>query len=177
MEIWKTIKENNYYQVSNLGRVKSIARKVPHSTCGEVSVRERILKPAIDSKGYERVALAKNKSLKTYKVHRLVADAFVDNPKNNPQVNHINGVKTDNKFGNLEWVTNKENAQHAVDNGLWSYKKGHEHHRSSLTEGQVSRLLSMKRAGYLNKVIAERFDISISCVKRTFKRGIKQETI
>jgi hypothetical protein len=173
MEIWRTIRENDYYQVSNLGRVKSIARKVPHSACGEVSVRERILKPAIDSKGYERVALARSKSLKTYKVHRLVADSFIDNHKNKSQVNHINGIKTDNKVENLEWCTNKENAQHAVDNGLWSYKKGHEHHRSKLNKYAVTVLVRMKKRGIINREIAEYFNISISCVKRTFKRGIK----
>jgi len=177
MEVWKTIIDNDYYQISNLGRVKSIERKVPHSTCGYVSVRERMLKPATDSKGYQRVALAKNKKLKTYKVHRLVAEAFISNDECKPQVNHINGIKTDNTVENLEWCTNQENAQHAANTGLWKYKKGHEHHRSALNESQIYRLIAMKNAGYLNKVIAKRFDISISCVKRTYKRGIKQETV
>lgn len=176
MEIWKDIFENNYYQVSSLGRVKSKARKVPHSMCGEVSIKERILKPAKDAKGYLRVALAKGRALKTYKVHRLVAQAFVDNPEKKPQVNHIDGNKQNNCLLNLEWVTNKENAIHAAKNGLWTYKKGHEHHRSRLDEKQVQQLCRMKDAGYLNRVIADRFGISISCVKRTYKRGIKQET-
>lgn len=177
MEIWKDIIQNTRYQISNNGRVKSKARVVNHARCGKVSVKERILKPATDAKGYLRVALAKDGSLKTFKVHRLVADAFVDNHKNNPQVNHINGIKTDNRFDNLEWVTNRENAQHAVDNGLWNYKKGHEHHRSKLNKDAVDILVRMKKRGMINREIADYFDISISCVKRTYKRGIKQETV
>jgi hypothetical protein len=175
MEIWKNIQDNDYYQVSNLGRIKSKERKVPHGKSGMVSVKERILKPATDAKGYLRVALAKGRGLKTYKVHRLVADAFLENHENKPQVNHKDGNKENNDISNLEWVTNQENAIHATENGLWTYKSGSDHHRSALDENQVRLLCRMKDAGYLNKVIADRFEVSISCVKRTYNRGVKQE--
>jgi hypothetical protein len=173
MEIWKDIEENDYYQVSNLGRVKSKSRKVPHSKYGEVSVKERILKPAKDGKGYFRVALAKGRTLKTYKVHRLVAKSFIDNPENKPQVNHIDGNKTNNHYSNLEWCTNQENAIHAAKNGLWKYKKGHNHHRSKIDKKGVELLSKMKLKGHKNQDIADYFGVSVSCVKRTFKRGIK----
>jgi len=169
MEIWKDIQDNDYYQVSNLGRVKSKERKVPHARHGTVYVRERILKPATDSKGYLRVALAKDKSLSTYKVHRLVADAFLKNRDSKPQVNHINGIKSDNRVDNLEWVTNRENRMHAISNGLTPSRP------AKLSESQVFDLIKMKDSGVKLREIAEKFDVSVSCVKRTYKRGIKQK--
>lgn len=71
------------------------------------------IKPAKDKKGYLRVSFWEHNKRITKKVHRLVAEAFIPNPENKPQVNHINGVKTDNNFKNLEWNTASENMQHS----------------------------------------------------------------
>ena len=116
MEQWKPIKGyEGLYEVSNLGRVKSIPRN------GTKKV-ERILKQYFDRYGYLYVALSKT-TKKKHKVHRLVTQTFIPNPKNKPQVNHINGDKTDNRVENLEWCTGSENQSHSINNGLRKTKK------------------------------------------------------
>lgn len=97
-EEWRDIPGyEGLYQVSNLGRVKSLYRY------------KKQLKPKISNAGYERVNLFKNKQGKWHSVHRLVAMTFVENPMNKPEVNHKDECKINNKASNLEWVTRKEN--------------------------------------------------------------------
>lgn len=113
-EIWKDIKGyEGLYQISNLGNVKSLRRKVYNHY-----IKERLLNPVIIKKGYLQIKLRKENNYKHFKVHRLVAQAFIPNPKNLPQVNHKDGDKTNNCVDNLEWVTEKENMRHAVKNNL-----------------------------------------------------------
>ena len=112
MENWKDIKGyEGFYQVSNLGRVRSLERDVyfPNGTVNR-HIEEKILVPNLDRYGYQYVALYLNGKAKSIKVHRLVAEAFLQNTENKPQVNHKNEVKTDNFVENLEWCDNKYNA-------------------------------------------------------------------
>ena len=98
------------YQVSSMGRVKSLERKFIDKIGRERYVKECFLKPGADRGGYLRVGLCDGEKRKTFKVHRLVCEAFHENPDNKPQVNHINEIKTDNRASNLEWATARENS-------------------------------------------------------------------
>lgn len=112
MEIWKDVKGyEGRYQVSDLGRVKGIPRM---AWSGRVfyKLKEKILKPGKNSEGYLVVVLCDGKTTKTNKVHRLVAKAFIDNPNNNPVVNHKDSNKTNNCLENLEWCTHSENSMY-----------------------------------------------------------------
>lgn len=82
------------------------------------NINNIFLKQCDNSKGYLKVHLNLDGKAKQCKVHRIIAEAFIDNPLNKPMVNHINGIKDDNRAENLEWVTNKENAIHAAKEGL-----------------------------------------------------------
>lgn len=103
-EIWKDIEGfEGLYQVSNLGRVKS-------------SYTNRVLKGYKDTCGYLLVGLYKNNIRSSKKIHRLVAQAFIPNHENKPEVNHIDENKTNNIVSNLEWMTAKENSNHGTRN-------------------------------------------------------------
>ena len=104
------------YQVSDQGRVKSLERKFPIWHGGERIQKERILKPSIDRYGYLKVNLYAGGKRKTSTVHRLVCQAFHENPDNKPEVNHINENKTDNRACNLVWCTRKQNINHGSRN-------------------------------------------------------------
>ena len=104
------------YQVSSMGRVKSLERRFIDKIGRERYVKECFLKPCADRGGYLRVGLCDGKKQKTFKVHRLVCEAFHENPDNKPQVNHINEIKTDNRASNLEWATARENSNFGTRN-------------------------------------------------------------
>lgn len=117
-EEWKPVRGyEGIYEVSSLGRVKSLERKV-YNGHRLVEKHVRQLKPNILAKGYLQVTLYKDRRRKCFQVHRLVAEAFIPNKSRFPQVNHINGDKQDNRAENLEWCDNAMNQRHAWQTGL-----------------------------------------------------------
>jgi len=157
MEIWKEIIDFENYEISNLGNVRSWKsnnifkkRKSPIS-------KSQIL----NNSGYFYVIFYKKNSGTHKYIHRLVSEAFIPNLKNKKEVNHINGIKTDNKVENLEWVTSSENKQHALKMGLFNPalqdRKGDKNGNAKLTEAKVlhiryflyENILTQKQIGSL----------------------------
>ena len=127
-EIWKDIEGyEGYYQVSNLGNVKSLSR-YKQGVKGTYISKDIILKPFKNKGGYCLVKLCNNSIEKSFQVHRLVAIAFLENNENKEQVNHKNGIKEDNTLINLEWNTRSENTSHAINTGLIVMKSGGSHY-------------------------------------------------
>lgn len=137
-EKWKEIEGfNGRYLISNTGRIKSLKRK-----------KERILKLQKGVGNYLQVNLSKNGISKPYRVHRLVAKAFIKNTENKPDINHIDGNKHNNCILNLEWCTKSENMQHAVKTGLFiPYNKG-KHGKECHSSKKVAMIDK-----YTNKII------------------------
>ena len=113
IEIWKDIPNyEGYYQASNLGRIRSIDRTLTRSDDRKVRITGKILTPYNEGHGYRMVDLCKNGIKQKCRVHRLVAMAFIPNPLNKREVDHINFIRDDNRVENLRWATSKENQNH-----------------------------------------------------------------
>ena len=152
-ETWAYISGfENQYMVSTHGRIKSCDRFLPHKLHGTWHIKERLLKQVRSPFGYMAVSLQLGKGkMKTIRVHRAVADAFIPNPGNLPQVNHIDGNKTNNNVSNLEWVTEQGNVDHAWSTGL------------------CMPIVKAKQRPVINLDTGERFD-SIADAERSFEK-------
>ena len=157
------------YWVSNNGRIKTQNWKN--------TGRESILRPITCRKGYLNVGLQKDGKLKSHKLHRLIALAFVPKIEGKDQVNHIDGDKQNNHISNLEWVTPKENTRHAIDHGLFHFqtpeksinkviKRGELNGLSILTDQKVREIRrKFKPRVYTRKKLALEYGVTENCIK------------
>jgi len=156
-----------FYQVSSLGRVRSVDRVVRDSFGHNRLRRSRMLSPAIDKYGYYKLHISKDNIRSHFTVHVLVARAFIGDRPDGLQVNHINGVKTDNRPENLEYVSGSRNIVHAQDMGLKPV--GSRCWQAKLSESDVSTIKALIRQGVNIIEIADRYGV----VKQTIS-SIKQ---
>ena len=124
-EIWKpVVGYEGLYEVSSLGRVKSLEKTISREKNGKWIQSERILKNSHQGNGYLATTIYKNGKPKRINIHRLVCISFIPNTNKKPCVNHKNGIKSDNRPENLEWVTFSENTFHAFKKGLLKPLRG-----------------------------------------------------
>jgi hypothetical protein len=134
MEIWKDINGYiGYYQISNYGRVKSLAR--PH---GYGIISEKIKQTHTSKRGYKRVPLSINAKSKTWFIHTLVANAFLIKTDPKHEVNHMDADKLNNRVDNLEWVSHARNVRHAADNNLLHSGRNGKHKRAKKVQHKIT---------------------------------------
>lgn len=132
LETWKPVKSyEGYYEVSNLGRVRSVERTILIKNNQYRKYKSVMLKPTLDTHGYMSVSLVRDNKAKTHTIYRLMAEAFIPNPDNLPCVNHKDGNKLNDDIFNLEWCTYSENIKHAYKNHL--KRSGEQHCKHKLT--------------------------------------------
>jgi hypothetical protein len=149
-EMWLPIKSwEGLYEISNKGRVKSLRKNI-------------LLKEIEDNYGYLVIHLRNSPLSKIYKIHRLVAEAFIPNPFNKRTVNHIDLNKKNNNINNLEWSTHLENNNHAIDNGVLNHN-GVFNGRAKLNDFEVREIIELKGLK-TQKEIAKIYHVSKSLI-------------
>lgn len=170
-EEWRpVVGYEGFYEVSNMGQIRSLSRLVVGGNgarkfqVGRVLSQSRTGKTAKRGAGYMAAKLSVHGTGKLTKVHREVAIAFIPNPLGLPQVNHKDTNTFNNRAGNLEWVTNAGNIQHASRNGLLRPQRGERCVTHKLTEQEVMEIRSIKGIG--QRVIAKRFGVGKTQIAR-----------
>jgi hypothetical protein len=148
MEVWASVKGfEGQYEVSSIGNIRSVDRLVHHYKGGKRLYKGTAKNTRLNKDGYIRCNLKNDGKRYDYTVHRLVANAFIPNPNSKPQVNHINGVKTDNRIENLEWCTQSENNIHATKHRLVETKLTDSEallvHNSSLSLRKLAKIYNV----------------------------------
>lgn len=171
IEIWKdVVGYESIYQVSNLGNIKALAQKrwMNVNMCYS-HYKEKILKPSTTIDGYLKIRLYKDLIDKNFLVHRLVGISFIDNIENKKEINHINGIKNDNRIENLEWVTPMENVKHSYKIGIKKPQKGIYNGSCKLTELQVLEIRSLKGLKSYNE-LSKIYNVGTSTIGRVLQK-------
>ena len=152
-EIWKEIKNYEMYEVSNLGNFRSKFDRKENE-------KYREIKGTLSSSGYQNIFLTgKNGKKISCKAHRLVAEAFIENPEKKRTVNHKDGDKHNNVASNLEWATYQENSQHACDTGLNPRQSGEKNSMSKISEEECIQLIIDMLDGANNNELALKYNL------------------
>ncbi len=163
IEEWRDIiGYEGLYQISNIGRIKTLSK-----FAGRSNRKEKIMKQSFNSKGYLHIVLSKNNISQTCRVNRLVALNFISNPDNLPQVNHKDGIKANNRVDNLEWCTSKYNVNHSIYTGLRKGLKGENNPMSKLTQVHIEEIRYLYSTGsYTQKVLAIYYRVKHNTISR-----------
>ena len=163
-EYWADIEGyEGIYQVSNHGNVRSLNRVTTRKNGRELTINGQPMRQQKNHKGYLRVKLKLNGKESAFFAHRLVAQAFLPNLDNKPQVNHLNGIKHDNNVCNLEWCTQAENIEHAFANGFMAVGEKHGNARLTLYQVILIKQLLRQQENSLTD-IAKKFKVGISTI-------------
>lgn len=174
-EAWKVINGyENFYEVSNLGNVRSCERTVNHGLGNSIRrLKSKCIKPWRDNHGYPTVSLSKEGKVRKHKIHRLVAEAFILNPENKPTVNHINEVRHDNRVENLEWATYQENNNHGLHNERVSKTLSKPVEQLDRDGNVISNFESIKAASLVTGINAANIKSCLHHQNRLFAGGYK----
>lgn len=161
VEEWRPIAGwERHYQVSNLGRVRNVRRWSKRFN--------RVLKGSHAGHGYLVVNLNYEGRNERWYVHRLVATTFIPNPDNKPEVNHLKGIRTDNRASELEWATTAENILHACR--VLGSRIGSKHHLAILTESDIQPIFDALTRGASQYEIAKTFGVSRGTIQKVVER-------
>jgi hypothetical protein len=169
-EIWKDIKGyEELYQVSSLGRVKSLKRIILRKNNIIQTIKKRILKQYYNKK-YKTQSLSISGIVKSYLTHRLIAFTFINNPLKKRCVNHIDGNYENNNINNLEWCTHSENLYHAYKIGIKKHigLRGEHHAMHKLTDADVLNIRNAKKIGINNNKLCKKYNVCRSTIIRAY---------
>ena len=161
-EIWKPVKNfERLYTVSNTGKVKNIKNN-------------KILKER-DLRGYKRVSLYENKKGHDKRIHRLVGEAFIDNPGNKPEINHKDKNRSNNNVNNLEWVTSKENSDHKNKDGVGDIYKNENNGNAKLSNIDCTKIINADDS-INNTTLAKEYNVSRTQIRR-IRKGLQRKNL